>query len=360
MVAAVRWTNRGLRLVEGREEEAARRIRAQMLSALAGFRERQSRLREAELACRQAIAEGEAVGELRALAHACYVLDHVLVRAGRLDEATHSARALAIYRDLGDAERESAVLNNLGGFAYERGDWDEAIELYRRQAEASERAGNPADLAFTDVNLGEILSDQGYLERADEHLRRGRRVWSSTEDALMRAFADAQLGRLAMRAGRYAESVITLRETAERMRQLGAGGYADLAEAFLAEAEAFGGDPAEALLVTDGLLRNPAGETPLIRRVRGIAYARLGLLESAASEFETSLRLGSELSAHYDLAATLDAMARVLGVTAQQAAERDRIVARLRIAAMPTPMYESGVGNGAPHPVAAAAPLPAV
>jgi hypothetical protein len=84
------------------------------------------------------------------------------------------------------------------------------------------------------------------------------------------------------------------------------------------------------------------------------------LLESAASEFETSLRLGSELSAHYDLAATLDAMARVLGVTAQQAAERDRIVARLRIAAMPTPMYESGVGNGVPHPVAAAAPLPAV
>ena len=58
------------------------------------------------------------------------------------------------------------MLNNLGGLAYWRGRWQEAIELYRQAGTCSERAGHAADVAFTDGNIGEILADQGRLDEA--------------------------------------------------------------------------------------------------------------------------------------------------------------------------------------------------
>ena len=72
------------------------------------------------------------------------------------------------------------MLNNLGMFAYFDGRWDDAIALYRRARVRGERSGRPADVAFIDCNVGEILSDQGHLDEAEEHLQRARRVWSGT------------------------------------------------------------------------------------------------------------------------------------------------------------------------------------
>ena len=50
------------------------------------------------------------------------------------------------------------------------------VELYRGAAECSERAGRPADLIYTNCNIGEILSDQGHLEEAEAHLQRARQL----------------------------------------------------------------------------------------------------------------------------------------------------------------------------------------
>ena len=67
-------------------------------------------------------------------------------------------------------------------FAYFDGRWDDAIALYRRARVRGERSGRPADVAFVDCNVGEILSDQGQLDAAEEHLQRARRVWSATRE----------------------------------------------------------------------------------------------------------------------------------------------------------------------------------
>jgi tetratricopeptide (TPR) repeat protein len=338
LVSAVRWSHRGLRLLEARGDREAKRWRAQLLSALAGFQQSQGRTRDAERTCHEAIAVAEEVGELSALAHACYTLDWVLVGSGRPQEATHSVRALAIYRELGDLERESSVLNNLGGLAYWRGDWDEAIGLYRRQAESSERAGNPSDAAYTDANIGEILSDQGKLDEARERLSRARRIWSSTGDVLMPTLADAHLGRLAAREGRYDDALTTLTTAAERMRRLGAAADAHFADALVAEAEAFGGDPARAIRLSQRLLRISDRDAPLLRRVQGIARARLRDVEGALRELDASLRLARESEADYDIAATLDAIARVSGLDDAGAHERDEILQRLHVVALPAPV----------------------
>ena len=55
--------------------------------------------------------------------------------------------------------------------------------LYRRRGRAASAPGTPADVAFTDCNIGEILSDQGRLDEAEDHLQRARRVWSATRRA---------------------------------------------------------------------------------------------------------------------------------------------------------------------------------
>ena len=145
-----------------------------MLAALAMTRQRQGRSEDAIALCAQAIAEGEGAGEERAVAHACHVLDWALHDAGRPEEATHSARALAIYERLGDLDRQAAVLNNLGAFAFHAGDWREAVVLYRRAANASAQAGDVVNAAFGDCNVGEVLVEQGRLTAADEALRAAR------------------------------------------------------------------------------------------------------------------------------------------------------------------------------------------
>ena len=107
------------------------------------------------------------------LARASFNLDRALVDLGRLREAAHSERALEIYTRAGDLERQAAVLNNLGIYAYWEGRWQEAIDLYERAAEASERAGDVWAAAYGDCNIGEVLADQGRLEEAEERLRAG-------------------------------------------------------------------------------------------------------------------------------------------------------------------------------------------
>jgi tetratricopeptide (TPR) repeat protein len=288
--------------------------------------------------------EAEAIGEQEALARACYVLDWALFDLGRAEEAEYSARALEIYAQLGNPEQESAVLNNLGGMAFWRGDWEAAIDWYRRQAEASERSGNPADVAFTDANIGEILSDQGHLEEASAHLRRARRVWSSTGEREGTAFASFQLGRATARAGHYVEGLALLESAAHDLRQARLAD-AQLAWGLVAEAEAFAGDPARALTLVDELLPSGDRDLPLLRRVRGIALARLERRAESIEELELSVAVAEEHVAHYDLAASLDALELIAGHEPARARQRDAILAQLSVTSLPRPTSLTPAGR---------------
>jgi tetratricopeptide (TPR) repeat protein len=331
---AVRWARRGLRNLENAEQPEARALRAELLGSLAYTRERQGRYEEAESLCRMAILEAEAIGEQRALAYACYILDLVLFESGREDEAIHSVRALEIYGSLGDLEQQANVLNNLGGFAYLRWEWDDAIEFYRLAAEHRERAGDPAEVATVHCNIGEILCDRGRYDEAAKHFRRAHRLWLATEDRGSVGYGCALLGRLEVRAGRHEDGLALLREASESLHRFGDRSYAEFADALLAEAEAIGGDPDRALTIAGELLAGADRLTPLLERVRGIALARIGELQRAQEALAASLAAAREREALYDMAASLDAIER-LGSEPARALERDAILARLRIEALP-------------------------
>jgi tetratricopeptide (TPR) repeat protein len=335
--AAVRWLNRGLRAIDGIESVEATRWRARLHSFLAGARNRQGRWSEAARLCHEAILEAEAVGEPAALAHASYALDWALVESGRPDQATHSWRALEIYKRLGDPEHEATVLNNLGMFAYFEGRWDEAVELYRQAGTRSERAGKPGDAAYTDCNVGEILSDQGRLSEASAHLERARRVWTATKEPQSVAFVNLLLGRVAVRAGRHQEAMPLLRAAMADLRAFRVDAYAGFARALIAEAEAFAGHPARALSIAREEINAAGRYVPLLHRICGIALVRLGRVDAAERELMTSLAVARERGEQYDIAATIDVIDVLGSARPSDAREREAILMRLKIDQLPRP-----------------------
>jgi tetratricopeptide (TPR) repeat protein len=293
--------------------------------------------------CREAISEAESVGELSALAHACFALDYALVESNRPQDATHSWRALEIYEQLGDLEHEAQVLNNLGGIAYWDGRWDNAVELYRRAAACAERAGRPADAAAMNGGVGEILSDQGHLDEAETYLQRARRVLQATGDRQWLAYADGLLARLTVRRGEYREGLAMLDAATSDLRSLGMDAYAELTQAWIAEAEAFGGDPLRALDLASQELQANDRQRPLLTRMGGIALARLGQKEAAMRELRHSLHTARERSAEYDIAATIDAMDSFRVADDELLSERDEILTRLKISKLATPVLTATV-----------------
>jgi class 3 adenylate cyclase/tetratricopeptide (TPR) repeat protein len=333
--SAVRWMRRGLRTLEDLPGRETRIWRARMTAELGWIRQRQRRYRETERLCREALSEGQEIGELSAQARACYTLDWALFELGRSDEATYSPRALEIYRELGDPQHEGNVLNNLGGFAYWQGRWSEAIELYQQAGACWERAGDAAGAAETDANVGEILSDQGHLEEAEQHLRRARRVWSSTGHREGAAFANMLLGRLAVRAGQAEEGIAMLKAATAEMRRVGAGFYAELAHALVAEAEAVGGSAQRAVEIAIGLLGSGSPHLALLHRAAGIAVWRQGDPGAATRELDLALEAARAGGEGYEVAMTLNALAALGDLDAAQAAERDELLARLGVIALP-------------------------
>lgn len=333
--AAVRWVLRGLRLVEQQDAAEAEKWRIRLVARLAGLRDSQGRSVDAERLCRATIPAARATQEMRALARLCWVLDTALVRSGRAAEATHSPEALEIYRALDDPENESKVLNNMSIGAHVQGRWDDALELLEQVAACSRRAGNPADVAFSDCNIGEILSDQGRLDEAATHLQRARRVSSSTGDRHMLAYLNMLLGRLSVRAGDTGQGIALIEVAAADLRRLGLDPYADLGDAMVAEAEAIAGDAERAVGIADQLLEAAGSNVSLLRRARGIALARLGDSVAAIQNLELAATTARGSGEQYELALVLDALESIDGHDDDRQTERDAILRRLDVRHLP-------------------------
>jgi class 3 adenylate cyclase/tetratricopeptide (TPR) repeat protein len=332
---AFRWGRRGLRALDGVNGRSAARERAGLITTLAAVRRQQGQAAEAERLCREAIAEAEVAEDELLLARAYFNLDSALVDLERAAEATHSARALEIYTRAGNSERQAAVLNNLGSFAYWEGRWQEAVDLFARAAEASERAGDVWAAAYGDCNIGEVLADQGRLDEAAERLRRARRIWHGTEDEHGVAFSSALLGRLAARAGRHEEAAELLSGAARSFRDLHVRGDAALAEAYLAEAALFAGQAEDALAQADRQLVGAGGPRALLLRVRACALLRLGERKAAVAALEDALAQARDRDERYEIALILDARISLEGAPPEAAGERDEIVAALGISTLP-------------------------
>jgi Flp pilus assembly protein TadD len=171
---------------------------------------------------------------------------------------------------------------------------------------------------------------------AAKQLGRARRIWSASGERAAAAYADLQLARLAGRQKNVEGARELVGAAAAEFRAVGETRYSDQIELALAEAEALGGDASRAVTIT-GRLGGSGPEPPSLKRIRGMALARLGSLDEARRDLDAALAIARRSGALYDIAATLEVL-RVVGADSeQQADEREELLERLGVERLPAP-----------------------
>jgi Predicted ATPase len=311
---AVRAVRRGFKILSEDDSVAAARARVRLRAWYATVRQAQGRSREAVQECLAAIAD--AADDPETEAQARFTLDWAYVSIGQPKLAVHSDRALELYTQLGDLSGQATVLNNLGGFAYFDGRWDEAVELYERARELRQRTGNSVDAALGTLNIGEVLIDQGRLEEAAESLAESNRVFRAADYRGASAIADLYLARVATQRGELESAFVLLERAKTELLAIGADSDALSADLQTAECLLIAGETDAALQLAGEILRRDRAlggvidHAPLLR-IRARALLAQADLEGARQAITGSLQEARERDASFEIARSLEVLAAV-------------------------------------------------
>lgn len=351
--AAIRWLGRGRALLTDDDADSTM-LRARLSSWTASIRQEQGRSDDAIVWCFRAIDEASASGADAALAHAWYVLDWAYMETGRTELANNSLQSLALYERLGDLAGQANVLNNMGGFAFVQGRWDEALDCYRRAAAVREQMGDAVNARFGSVNIAEVLIDQGRLDEAEPYLTDTLRVWKATGYLGGHAFAQTLAARIAAGRGDFPRAAELFDEARETFERIGAAAPRIEADGRAAALMLLRGKPDAALaLAGDALSRVPAADRaavhiPLLQRVRGAALWVLGDYSAATRALEAALQEARKRGADYEVAVTATLMRQLTGAAPEQT-NAEAILGRLGVRAVPQMLpYDVGTGTSTP------------
>lgn len=324
---ALRWYARGFRylaLVEvapgdgsGSPVREIERCRAELTLAQGDVRLRQGRYRDAIPLLRVAAEQAEHLGERATLANAYTLLYWALADLGTEERHRYQSLALPIFEELGDHHGQAKALNNLGAFLYYEGQWDEAIDHYRRSAAAHGRAGDVVAQVMTVNNVAEILRDRGKLDEAEELFKGCLQTVRAAQHPLAVGYVLANMGLNHARAGRLDEAGEQLALARARLHAIGADEVVLETDTKECERLVLAGDADAALDLARATLREvnrlggvPSLSIPLHRAV-GYALAQQGHYEAAWAALEQSLAEGLSATARFEIALTREAMARV-------------------------------------------------
>ena len=289
---------------------------ADAIGMAAVIRQAQQKPVEARKAAEAAVEAAKVANDELALARALSVLDYSLVMLGDLDKATNSNESLEIYRTHGKLDEEGQVAQNLGVYAYWRGDWNTALEMYRQGRTTLERVGNIVEVARADANIGEVLVNQAKFAEAEEPLFDARRIYSASGFDEGIAFVDVLIGRMyglrgdLERSARYLESAID----ASRGLQLDA--HILEASIHLADAACRSGDPHEGLAILERAADEAPAEyleffLPLFARVNGSVLDAAGDTDRALEVLDQGLTEATERGDVYEAALLVEAIERI-------------------------------------------------
>jgi predicted ATPase/class 3 adenylate cyclase len=124
-------------------------------------------------------------------------------------------RSLAIWRDIGDRDREAGELNSLGITHHHLGHLDTARVLLEQSAAVAREIDNPSRVAAALTNLGQTEADAGDLQRAEQVLQEALSVDRRLGDTLGVALDQQSLVIVRLRAGQLPQASEMLSATFE-------------------------------------------------------------------------------------------------------------------------------------------------
>jgi tetratricopeptide (TPR) repeat protein len=313
---AVRAVRKGLKQLGDAMSIDAQRARARLHAWYGTVRQAQARPREAIRECEAAIEIATAIDDPATEAQARFTLDWAYVSMGQSDRAHHSQRALELYTELGDLTGQAVVLNNLGGFAYFDGRWDEAVELYEQARVLRERTGNAVDAAIGMYNIGEVLIDQGHCDKAHSYIVEADRVWRASDYRGGIGIAQMQLARLEAARGEFDAALTRLAAARATLADIHADGDVVEVDLRTAETQLAAGDHRAAGKTVDETLRRDAAlggvidHAPLLRVLAGVLLAT-GDLVLAEQTILASLDEARDRDASFEIARALEVLADI-------------------------------------------------
>jgi class 3 adenylate cyclase/tetratricopeptide (TPR) repeat protein len=343
-----------MQLIDDDETTEATRQRARLMSWYAAVLQRQKQPEAVMEWSERAIAEAERGSAHDALAQAYFMLDWAYVTLGRPAEAIYSERAIAIYEELGNLDLLAWVLNNLGGYRYLDGKWDEAIDLAGRARDTFRKIGDDTNALIVALNIAEVLSDQGRSDEAGPVFHESIDARRAIGIPLEIAEALSLLGRHEARVGNFAEAHAAFDEARALYEEHGDEFGQLTTDARLVECLALEGRGADVVTAAADALERAetvGGASVLVaalHRLRGFGLVQMGDAGAGRVAFAESLataRLKGEnyglISNEYEIALTLDALSRVERQAGNDVggleAERDAITARLGVVRLPQP-----------------------
>ena len=298
-----------------RGEPDARRIEVRLDMLTARVRMDQERPKEARQWALRVVEEARGLEDHESLVGALIVLDYADEQSGVAGVGERHREALQISIDHGLRHQESLVRRNLGFLAYYAGRWTEAADWYVSSREQALEAGSAFKAAETDVNLAELLVNQGRTEEAEEILTGALRVLRASGAAQYLAEGHLQLARVHLSRGALREAEDRARESGSMFEELGNDSSALEAALVRAEAVSRGGEPAEALTIIAAAERqahvDAAFSLPRTCLQRGRALLALGRPDEAAEMVSTGLVAAREQGLPYEEALLLRLDSRV-------------------------------------------------
>ncbi|MCC7215632.1 MAG: tetratricopeptide repeat protein [Burkholderiales bacterium] len=343
---ALRWAARAGKALAGAAGDEPARQAARTSAWYATVLQAQNRPAEAIRWAARAIREAEAADDPEALGAALYATGYAYGVLGKDGAEAYLQRALDAYRRSGNLLRQAALLSNLGVICQWEGRWDEALAYYERGRAETLKLGNTFDATIASMNIAEILSDRGELDEAQRLLLETLPVWRASRYRFLLGGCLWLLGRVSLRAGRLDEALARLEEAHALFLAVKREEEALDVDARIAECRTFAGAPDAALaLAADALARaqhskSAAKAVSLLERVRGHALLRKGDVAGAQAALTASLAAARARRDLQETALALHSLCIAHSCAGEEpppelAAERDALVARLAIRALP-------------------------
>ncbi len=334
---ALRETSRGLRLLDGRDDQDAVAARATLLGMRSEVCMYQGRGRAAIRIALEAVEQAKQAEELEALAHAYIALDGSYQMLGQPERAVHERMALEIYRRLDHARLSGIFALNVGVQAAADGRWDEAVELYAQAREDCLRAGDRANAAHADSSIAELLIGRGRLDEAERLLLNSRRVLRGSGYRPYALFAETQLARCLLERCDVKPAAELLERIAGEALGVGYSGIALEAGLYLVHARVRAGTPETALAALETTVAAAGDEEAMyeaaIRRARAACLAALGRGDEARAELDLALAASAAQGLRYERFLDLRAKAAlpVAAPTAEELRETEGLAQLLAI-----------------------------